>query len=325
MEIVGGDGASVAWCEGGDLVESLTIMTRPREEIVLAVFAAMLLSLGSLLGGCSQARGVPTPTPTKTPRPALAGGTAVPTVVLPALPSATQSATATQPPDTPAPASPTAAAPTATATPAPSATSTPEPLPTSTRPRPTAAPTLPPQRGGDWDLEAGFYAWQSPHEGFTAFVANGWQPLSAVHDPDAPPRLNENKYLPNVRSGERSQEVSFDWRSGEAGIWRSVEVVPGHRYLVEAWAKYVPSESGLALHLGIDLGGGEDFTAGSVTWHPWRDLTPNQWIATQETVRATGARLTIFLRAVHPMGVDGGNKPGGNTMFDNVSVVDLGP
>jgi hypothetical protein len=59
------------------------------------------------------------------------------------------------------------------------------------------------------------------------FVANGWLPLSKVYDPVAPPRLNENKFLPNVHSGERSQEISFDWRSGEAGIFRAVEVVPG--------------------------------------------------------------------------------------------------
>ncbi len=59
--------------------------------------------------------------------------------------------------------------------------------------------------------------------------------------------------------------------------------------------------------------------------YPWRDMTPNQWIATQETVRAGGTRMTIFLRAVHPIAADGGNKPGGNTMFDNISVTDVGP
>jgi hypothetical protein len=79
------------------------------------------------------------------------------------------------------------------------------------------------------------------------------------------------------------------------------------------------------LYLGVDLGGGTDFQAGTVTWFPWRSMTPNEWIATRETVRAAGDRITIFLRAVHPLAPDGGNKPGGNTMFDNVSVVDLGP
>ena len=172
-------------------------------------------------------------------------------------------------------------------------------------------------------MEEGFYQWPSPYEGFTAMIANGWSPLIVLQDPQAPPRLNENKYLPNIHSGEHSQEVSFDWRSGEAGVWRKIDTVPGHRYTVGAWAKYMPSESGLALALGIDLRGG-DFPARTVTWHPWRSMTPNEWIATQETVRATGNRMTIFLRAVHPVAADGGNKPGGNTYFDNVSVVDLG-
>jgi hypothetical protein len=61
-----------------------------------------------------------------------------------------------------------------------------------------------------------------------------------------------------------------------------------------------------------------------VTWYPWRDMTPDQWIVTHETVQAKGDGVTIFLRSVHPLAADGGNKPGGNTMFDDVSVVDLG-
>ena len=239
------------------------------------------------------------------------------------------------PRDTPVPLTvATEPAPTASATLLPPATpvSSATPLtqqPTSTRaatqPAPAApAATLLPRRGGSWDLEEGFYPWQSPHEGFTAYVANGWLPLSKAYDSAAPPRLNENKYWLNIHSGERSQEISFDWRSGEAGIFRTVAVAPGHRYVVEAWTKYVPSESGLGLYLGIDLGGGEDFTAGSVMWYPWRDMTPNQWVATRETVRAKGGSMTNFLRAVHPLAADGGNKPGGNAMFDDVRVTDIG-
>ena len=87
----------------------------------------------------------------------------------------------------------------------------------------------------------------------------------------------------------------------------------------------MPSESGLQLHPGIDPSGDENFEAPSVAWYPWRDTTPNQWILTQETVRAEGSRTTILLRAVHLLGADGGHKPGGNTMFDNASLIDLGP
>lgn len=264
---------------------------------------------------------------------------AAPTPVVPALSTTTPTAAATRLSESQAPASPTVIPATPTAenvkpSPAPSPTRAPSatPAPSATLPsrQPAAPPpppvaTEPPRCGGSWDLEDGFYPWQSPHEGFTAFVANGWQPLSKAYDPAAPPRLNENKFLPNTHSGERSQEISFDWRSGEAGIFRAVDVVRGHRYTIEAWARYVPSESGLGLYLGIDLTGGEDFQAGSVTWYPWRNMTPNQWAATQETARAAGRRLTIFLRAVHPLAADGGNKPGGNTMFDDICITDAGP
>jgi len=150
-------------------------------------------------------------------------------------------------------------------------------------------------------------------------IAVGWQPLIKVYNADAVPRFNENKFPPNIHSGERSQEISFDYRSGEMGLWRAVAVTEGHQYTVEAWAKYAPSPSGLNLFLGIDLSGGEYFEAGSVTWYTWRDMSPDRWVATSETVRATDERMTIFLRAVHPVA-----EGGGNTMFDNVSLLDGG-
>jgi hypothetical protein len=300
-----------------------------RKFTLVAGTLACLGLLAWLAGACVQPQAAPAPTPTKTTRPAVAlVPTGAATAVLPAIPTATPEPTlppaataevpapadtATLAPPTPTPAPPV--------TPPPTATDIPAPIPTRL-PAPVA--TQPPLQGGSWDLEDGFYAWQSPYEGFTARVANGWQPFAKIYDPKAPPRLNENKYLPNIHSGERSQEVSFDWRSGETGIFRTQQATPGHRYAVKAWAKYAPSESGVQLYLGIDLTGGSNYAAGSVTWYPWRDATPNQWIATVETVRAPSGKLTIFLRSVHPLAADGGNKPGGNTMFDDVSLIDLG-
>jgi hypothetical protein len=173
-------------------------------------------------------------------------------------------------------------------------------------------------------MNAGFYSWASPYEDFSGFVANGWAPLIKAYDPasnpSSAPRLNENSWDVNVHSGQRSQEISFDYRSGEAGLYRGVTVTPGHRYQVEAWAKYAPSPSGLHLELGIDLTGATDFEAATVTWYPWRDMTPDHWVATQEEVRAVGDRMIIYLRATHPVA-----EPGGNTMFDTVSLTDLGP
>lgn len=173
-------------------------------------------------------------------------------------------------------------------------------------------------------MEAGFYSWPSPYENFGGFTANGWDWFINAYAPDADPpnapRLNENQNPANVYRGQRSQEISFDYRHGEAGIWRTLAVTPNHRYLIEAWARYAPSPGGVQLYLGVDLAGGTNFKAATVAWYPWRDMTPDWWIATQETVIATGDTMTIFLRAVHPVA-----EPGGNTMFDTVSVTDRGP
>jgi hypothetical protein len=247
-------------------------MIRSAHRFMTFLVATTGLFLLLTSGAGTRGEPVPTPTPTRTPRAVRQTDAPVPFSALVALPTATHgSATTPSPVPTttpPATLKPTAAPyPTATepptltpeptarpaAPPAPAVTPSvrqASPMPSPTQPQTVA--TEPPRRGGEWDLEGGFYAWDSPHEGFTAFVANGWRPLSKVYDPAAPPRLNENKWPPNIHSGERSQEISFDWRSGEAGIFRTVEVAPGHRYSVEAWAKYVPSETGLQLYLGID-------------------------------------------------------------------------
>jgi hypothetical protein len=255
----------------------------------------------------------PTPQPTSSPTP-----TAAP-------PTETSAPSPTPPPATDTPLPPTA---TATATqPPPTATET-EPPPTATPapPRPTATatpqpqPPLPPQEGGAWDMEAGFQPGTSPlgencpgwavAEGWSAFVAPG-TPASSC--------LNENKNAANVHSGQRSQEITFDFISAEAGIYRRAETVPGHRYRVEAWGKHVRSQSPVELFLGLDLGGGEDWQATSVAWHPWDETEEEAWVHTQVTVRASGDAITVFLRGRHPVAVQGGA-----TLFDDVRVVDLG-
>jgi len=309
---------------------------RHRAGRLAALLALVLLTLAAGTAGCGF-RPSPTPTPTKTPRPTF-------TVTLP--PTATSTFTLVPSPTaTPAPsatATATAVPPTNTATLQPLPTETPSPLPATDTPPPpptatdapptgtlipptpapptaTAVPPAPPQQGGEWDLEAGFYEWVSPYEDFVGHIANGWLPLIKVTNPATAPRFNENKFPPNIQSGERSQEISFDYRAGEMGLWRTTSVTPGHRYTVEAWAKYAPSASGLHLFLGIDLTGGSNFEAGSVTWYSWRSAVPDQWLSTTETVQAAGERMTIFLRAVHPVA-----EVGGNTMFDNVRLIDLG-
>jgi hypothetical protein len=73
--------------------------------------------------------------------------------------------------------------------------------------------------------------------------------------------VHEYKNLDNVHSGERSQEVTFDFISAEVGIYRQTEMFPGHRYRIEAWGKHVRSQSPVELSLGVDLSGGEDWQA----------------------------------------------------------------
>jgi hypothetical protein len=46
-----------------------------------------------------------------------------------------------------------------------------------------------------------------------------------------------------VHSGERSQEITFDFISAEAGLYRKAQTIPGHRYQTEAWGKHVRSQS----------------------------------------------------------------------------------
>ena len=132
--------------------------------------------------------------------------------------------------------------------------------------------------------------------------------------------VHEYKNLDNVYSGERSQEITFDFVSAEAGILKRAQTIPGHRYQLEAWGKHVQSESPVELSLGVDLTGGDDWQAASAAWHPWNETGESIWVHTQVTVRASGASLTIFLKGYHPFAVQGGA-----TLFDDVRVEDLGP
>jgi hypothetical protein len=131
--------------------------------------------------------------------------------------------------------------------------------------------------------------------------------------------VHEYKNLDNVHSGERSQEITFDFVSAEAGIYRQAQTIPGHRYQIEAWGKHVRSQSPVELSLGVDLTGGGDWLASSVTWHPWNETAEDLWVNTEVSVLASGTSLTVFLKGYHPFAVRGGA-----TLFDEVRVVDLG-
>jgi hypothetical protein len=126
--------------------------------------------------------------------------------------------------------------------------------------------------------------------------------------------------LNNVYSGSRSQEITFDFIQAAAGIYRRAEIIPGHRYRIDAWGRHVRSASPVELLLGIDLTGGIDWQAASVVWKPWDEIEEDTWVRTELVVQATNSSLTVFLKGRHPEAVQSGA-----TLFDDVQVVDLGP
>jgi hypothetical protein len=170
-------------------------------------------------------------------------------------------------------------------------------------------------------MEAGFVPGSSPlGEDCPGWaVAVGWQAFVAPGTP-ASSCLNENKNVANIHRGERSQEITFDFISAEAGIYRRAQTIPGHRYQIEAWGKHVRSQSPVELSLGVDLAGQEDWQAASVTWVPWDETGEDVWVHTQLTVRASGETLTILSEGatIHLP------SRGGAMLFDDVRVVDLG-
>lgn len=131
--------------------------------------------------------------------------------------------------------------------------------------------------------------------------------------------FNENKNPVNVHRGIRSQELAFESSDGDAGVYRSLQIIPNHRYVISAWGIHYPSPTPMELYLGVDLTGGSDYQAATVQWSPWRETVDAQWLRTEVTIRATGPTMTIFLKAAHRVAAGGGA-----TLFDDVSVTDLG-
>ncbi len=178
----------------------------------------------------------------------------------------------------------------------------------------------PPLAGGDWDFEADFVPWGNPHgepcpgasvaSGWTAFVEKGEYGSSC---------MNENLYQPNVFSGLKSQEITFDFISANSGVYRTVPTKVGHKYSIVAYAKHDRSLSIVEVYLGVDLSGGTVWSAETVEWAPWEGKAEDTWNPTELTVTATGEAMTIYIRGVHPLA-----EQGGKTVIDNVSITDLG-
>lgn len=187
------------------------------------------------------------------------------------------------------------------------------------QPRPVVEPD-PPLQGGDWDFETDFIPWPNPYGEPCpgARVAAGW--VAFVEDgPYGSSCMNENLYQPNVFSGLKSQEITFDFIAANSGVLRTIPTKVGHRYNVVAHAKHDHSVAAVEMALGVDLSGGTDWTASTVQWFAWDGAAEDTWIPTEETITATGESMTIFIKGFHPMA-----DQGGKTVIDNVSVTDLG-
>jgi hypothetical protein len=188
------------------------------------------------------------------------------------------------------------------------------------KPKPPSLPPDPPLQGGDWDFETDFIPWPNPYGepcpgarvafGWTAFVENG---------PYGSSCMNENLYQPNVFSGLKSQEITFDFITANSGILRTIPTKVGHRYKIAAYTKHDHSIAPVQMALGVDLNGGGDWTSGTVQWFAWDTDPEDTWNLTEETITATGESLTIFIKGYHPMA-----DQGGKSVIDNVSVTDLG-
>ena len=305
----------------GDLTP---VAGHPRFWLVMVALLSLACSLGTGAGTAIPPQRpadyeVQTATPTRDPNRITREPEqleAEPVAILPMLDAPTHTPNPNAPTPAPPSATPVLEEPTVEVTATPALTAE---VATAPPPRRAVTPD-PPLQGGDWDFEANFIPWPNPHgepcpgasvaSGWTAFVEDG---------PYGSSCMNENLYKPNVFSGAKSQEMTFDFIQANSGVWRTIPVKPGRRYSITAFAKHDHSLAVVEMALGVDLTGGTEWTADTVQWFAWDNGAEDTWLPTEETVTATGESMTIFIKGFHPLA-----EQGGKTVIDNVSVTDLG-
>lgn len=279
-----------------------------------------------LLLGCGLFRQNPQPTPALDPlvfEVQTATPTFTPIVFLSDAPTATPDPNATATPlitatltvsetFTPVP-SPTIA-------PLSAPTASPLPPPATPSPAPTA-PSAEPLRGGVWDFEDGFTVWQNPYGDVCpgSGLANGWTAFTS-RDQYGSACFNETVWQDNVYSGQSAQEITFAYVGIQAGIFRSVPTVPGHRYTVVAHMRREFSPATVEVALGLDVTGSTDWQAETVQWFPWDENLDDAWAKTETTITASGAKMTLFIKGNHPY-----PEPGGALRLDAITITDIGP
>jgi hypothetical protein len=164
------------------------------------------------------------------------------------------------------------------------------------------------ERLANGGFEDGFYS--TP----VGFVGNGWRWFD--NDGRVEYGFYDETWAPVVASGKHSQmiEVNTFGQGGSegdryAGIYQTVAVVPGETYdlALQGMLRAMdddPDRSGYnyRIEIGVDYGGGTDWTAVS-NWieMPWNTvyprLSPGAMDSYSTTVKASGERLTLFIRA----------------------------
>ena len=170
-----------------------------------------------------------------------------------------------------------------------SATSTPS-VPTST-PRPATATPVPPAGS----LQNGGFEGAVQPNG----VGQSWSPFSSSSYGPAFSVVSDV-----VHAGSRAQKLAANPSANDqyAGFFQTISTSPGTAYTVRAWSRVnLPGGSGwpIVARLGIDLSGGTNYAAPSVTWVEF-DAPENGlggWVSRERSVTASGSSMTLFLQS----------------------------
>ncbi len=158
-------------------------------------------------------------------------------------------------------------------------------------------------------------------EGFTyipecGMVADGWHCFTNGGAADY--GFYDDQWAPVVKNGKHSQLIEINTRRkwGQpdrlAGLYQTVNVIPGQTYVLEVYGLIRANDSDpdpwrYVVEWAYDPNGGTDWT--QVTWHvfPWNRYDPRtkpgKFLKGKVKIKATGQRLTIFLRARMKWGV----------------------
>jgi PKD repeat protein len=158
--------------------------------------------------------------------------------------------------------------------------------------------------------------------GWIAFSSSDYAPTFAV----VSDQVHGGSFAQRVTSPQPSSSDKF------AGVYQVVATTPGRQYTVRGWNRTHFTGGNAWDHiarLGIDLAGGNDFQAGSVSWYEF-DSRKDFWVGCpgcpagqplEVSVTATGPYVTIYLESWRKWASGGDSF----TWFDDVQVEASGP